>query len=134
MKVSKRQRFALIGRLEEFQFLKEAQTLKMKVLRRERFFHHRKARGVIFHFKESGKVLKCQAFFIIGRLGELSFILKKAESLKMKVLTRRHLSSKERLGECRPQEPTCDPYAVRLDKNVAHQMLSAYRVCHAKFR
>ena len=38
-----------IGRLEEFQFLKEAQSLKMKVLKRQRFF-------------------------IIGRLGELSFI------------------------------------------------------------
>ena len=89
--------------------MKEAQSLKMKVLKRQRFF-------------------------IIGRLGELSFILKEAESLKMKVLKRRHLSSKGRLGECRPQEPTCDLHAVRLDENDARQMLSAYRVCHAKFR
>ena len=31
------------------------------------------------------KVLKCQRFLFVGRLGESSFILKKAESPKMKL-------------------------------------------------
>ena len=45
-----------------------------------------------------------------------SFIFKEAGSLRMKALKRHRLSSTGRLGECRLQEPTCAPRAVRLDE------------------
>ena len=54
-----------------FYFLKQAQSLKMKVLKGQRFFIHRKARGVTEEAQsQKMKVLKRQRFFIIGRLKE----------------------------------------------------------------
>ena len=107
---------------------KEAQSLKMKVLRRLHLSSIGRLGELSFIFERSAKLkdesLKASAFFIIERLEELSFILKGAGSLKMKALKRRRLSSTERLGECTPQEPAHapgDPGAVRLDENDARQ-------------